>query len=175
MSLLPAAIRRAAAPALLACLAIGPPAHAQEGCAGELAGLMSYAGTDRGLQLLDEAPVAATLQKQLGPEVAHLKRNLAVAGPVDLISCDLVLSGNAEHRGGEENAIVDIDLYSGAVAAAILSQGKIAIYADTGKTLPGMEYAEAVPLAIKDWLAVVYTKFYFLSQPPPNARLLPPR
>lgn len=96
-------------------------------------------------------------------------------GPVDPIACDLVISGNAPHEGDKENAIVAISVYSGAVTAAILSRGKIEIYADTGKPLAGMAYEEAVPLPIKDWLAVIYTRFYFRSNPPANARLLPPQ
>ena len=160
--------------AAIVCALAAANARAQEACPDAAHDLLHYAGTYQSVQLLAEPAVAAKLKKLLGPELAHMKRNLDVVGPVDLISCDLVISGNAEHQGGEENAIVAIDIHSGAVAAAIMSQGKIAIYADTGKTMAGMAYEEAVPLAIKDWLAVIYTKFYFRLHPPANTRLLPP-
>jgi len=52
-----------------------------------------------------------------------LRRSLVVRGPVDPVSCHLVLEGNADHRGGSENAILDVNLHSGAVTAAILSGG----------------------------------------------------
>lgn len=157
-------------PTLLLVLLFTPAAQA---CSGKLSRMLTYAGEYKTAEVLGDPAVDAALTRLLGSELAHLKRNLGVAGPVDLISSDLVISGNAPHQGGEENAIVDINVYSGAVAAAILSQGKIAIYADTGKTMSGMAYEEAVPLAIKDWLAVIYTRFYFRFHPPANARLLP--
>lgn len=136
--------------------------------------MQAHTGEYRSAKVLGDPVINDALKRLLGPELAHLQRDLHVSGPVALIYCDLVVSGNAEHLGGEENAIVAIDIHSGAVAAAIMSQGKIAIYADTGKTMAGTAYEEAVPLAIKDWLAVIYTKFYFRSHPPANARLLPP-
>lgn len=158
--------------ALLLAALLAPAAQA---CTGKLARMLAYTGEYKTAEVLNDPAVAAVLKRLLGSELAHLKRNLGVTGPVDLISCDLVVSGNAPHQGGEENAIVDISVYSGSVAAAILSRGKIAIYADTGKTAAGMEYEEAVPLAIKDWLAVVYTKDYFRFHSPANAKLLPPQ
>lgn len=175
MKALPVADYPVATIALVAGMLIGPQTYAQSVCSGKLAGLMPYAGTYRSRQLLDEPKVSSALSQLLGAEVAHLKNNLNVTGPVDLISCNLVISGNAPHRGGEEEAIVAISLYSARVTAAISSKGHINIYADTGKTLPGMAYEEAVPLAIKDWLAVIYTRDYFRFHPPANARLLQPQ
>lgn len=58
-----------------------------------------------------------------------------------------------------------------AVAAAILSAGKIRIYAAMAGSTTGRGY-DAVPLAIKYWLAVVYTRFYFRSRLPGNARFM---
>ncbi|MGH8127148.1 MAG: hypothetical protein ACRETC_02120 [Gammaproteobacteria bacterium] len=156
--------------ALLLAVLYTPTADA---CTGKLVRLLTYAGEYKTTQLLNAAVVGDALKRLLGSEFAHLKRNLDVSGPVDLVSCDLIIAGNAPHQGGEENAIIVINVYSGAVAAAILSQSKIAIYADSAKTMAGMTYEEAVPLAIKDWLAVIYTKDYFRFHPPANARLLP--
>lgn len=166
-------VRRLMLLAVFVGLTPGASAYAESGCTGKAAGLLDYAGTYRSAQLLDETTVAAALHRLLGPELARLRRNLAVAGPVDLVSCNLVVAGNAEHAGGDENAIVAVNVASGGVAAAILSRGRISIYADTAGFPAGMEYA-AVPLAVKDWLAVVYTKFYFRSHPPVAARLVPP-
>lgn len=136
--------------------------------------MQAHAGEYGSAKVLGDPVINDALKRLLGPELVHLQRNLQVSGPVDLISCDLVISGNAEHQGGEENAIVAIDIHTGAIAAAIMSQGEIAIYADTRKTMAGMAYEEAVPLAIKDWIAVIHTKFHFRFHPPANTRLLPP-
>ncbi|MGA7966689.1 MAG: hypothetical protein WCB49_12550 [Gammaproteobacteria bacterium] len=160
------------APALLLALFLAPAVHA---CSGKLDRMLRYSGGYKTAEVLGDPAVDAALKRLLGSELAHLQRNLGVSGPVDLIACDLVISGNAPHQGGEENAIIDISVYSGAVAAAILSQGKIAIYFNHGKSSPGHDYGEAVPLAIKDWLAVIYTKFYFRFNPPAKAQLLPPQ
>lgn len=45
------------------------------------------------------------------------EENLDVAGPVALVSCHLFVSGNAVMRGSEEDAIVDVDLFSDTVVA----------------------------------------------------------
>lgn len=154
----------ALAPAGAPALAPVAPAPA---CSGRLAPLLRYAGTYRGERLLAEQAVAEGLRRLPHAAAAHLRRNVEVAGPVALIGCHLVVSGNAPHRGGVEEAIVDVDVASGRVSAALLSAGGIAIF------VHGHRYAAAVPLAIKDWIAVVYTRGYFRSHPPANARLIP--
>ncbi|MGH8282591.1 MAG: hypothetical protein ACRESE_01940 [Gammaproteobacteria bacterium] len=108
MKALAAADDKVAALALVAGMLIGPQAYAQSGCAGELTGLMSYAGTYKSQQLLNEPRVSSALSQLLGAGVEHLKNNRNVTGPVDLIVCDLVISGSAPHRGGEEEAIVAV-------------------------------------------------------------------
>ena len=140
---------------------------------GKLAGLLHYAGSSRGditTTLEDDPAVRARLERVPASVRAHLKRNLDVRGPVDLVACHLVLSGNAAHMGGEENAILDVNLYSGAVTAALLSHGRIIIYLDQDPTA-GSTYDAAVPVAVRWWAAMAANGFSAAAKPPPNARL----
>ena len=153
---------------LLFLLACAPEGRAQEGCAGTLSRLMPYAGTYEDGRILDDPTVARALRRLMGAELEHLRANVSVRGPVDLISCDLVISGNAPHQGGSEEAIVAVNVSTGRVAAAIHSAGRIVVYAD------GDSYWD-VPLAIKDWMAVVSTGNRYRSSLPPNARQVGPQ
>jgi hypothetical protein len=88
---------------------------------GKLARLMHYAGnySSGTPDPLDKNPAVQDWLRHLPASVrVHLKRNLDVRGPVNLVDCHLVLSGNADHMGGEENAILDVNLYSGAISSA---------------------------------------------------------
>jgi hypothetical protein len=116
---------------------------------------------------LADPGVAGRLDPLLGPERGHLQRNLAVSGSIDLIACHLVISGNAEHQGGSEGAIVAISLVDGSVAAAIQSAPAIRVYAEVG------DYV-GVPLAIRDWVAVAAGSFDSRFQPPAGTELIAP-
>ncbi|MDX1438950.1 MAG: hypothetical protein R3284_03515 [Rubricoccaceae bacterium] len=145
-----------------------PNANAQDACPGTLNHLLSVAGTYNHAQLFDDPAVSVGLDRLLGTELDHLKANVGVSGSVDLIACNLVISGNAEHQGGIEQGIVAVNLVSGAVAAGIYSDGLITVYVD------GDNYY-AVPLGIRDWLAVVNTDLRFRFELPANARQLAPQ
>lgn len=129
---------------------------------------MQYVGTYENDRILDDPDVAAALRSLVGREGEHLRSNIGVRGPVNLISCDLVISGNAPRMGGSEDGIVAVNVRTGAVTAAIHSEGRITVYAD------GDSYW-AVPLAIKDWLAVVSTGNRYRFALPPNARQVGPQ
>ncbi len=161
-----------------AFLAVLLPFTAAQACSknGKLAGLMHYAGSTRDdfpTALDDDPAVQARLQGLPTPVRAHLKRNLDVRGPVDLVSCHLVLSGNADHMGGEENAIIDVNLYSGAVTAALLSHGSINIYLDKDPTA-GTGYTAAVPPAVRRWAALAGTGFHADEHPPRKTQVIKP-
>ena len=156
---------------LLVCtvsVLLGPAARAQDACPGTLNKLLPYAGTYLTDQLLGEPEVTAGLQQLLGKEVDHLRSNISVTGAVDLIACHLVISGNAEHEGGSEQGIVAINVMSGTISAALTTGGRIDVYVD------GDSYY-AVPISIRDWLAVVSTELRYRFDLPANARQLPPQ
>lgn len=169
-------VRRFRRNASLAALLMltGLPVVASAACSGKLAALQSYAGNSVSDWNLPAAPaVAARLSRLPAPIHQHLERNLDVAGPIDLIGCHLVLSGNAAHMGGEENAIVDVNLYSGAVTIALHSHGQTDIYLDadpTASTLGGL-YG-AVPGAVKQW--AVLADLGFPYQKPAGVRVHAP-
>lgn len=135
---------------------------------GKLSALIRYAGSDRssGGILLDQDPaVQAFVMRLPAKERAHLERNLDVRGPVDLISCHLVLSGNAIHQGRVEDAILDVSLYSGWITAAIHSGGHVHIYLDHDPAFGG-GYDVAVPQAVRNW-ASTFAVDIAISEPPP--------
>jgi hypothetical protein len=141
-----------------------PSAFAQQACEGKLSRLFEHAGGYDTDAILDDPLVAVELRRLLGSELEHLRENLGVRGGADLKSCDLVIEGNANHRGTEENGIVTVNLVSGAVAAGILSAGRITLYA------VGDGYF-SMPLAIRDWIAVVAAGFNYRFEPPAGTQL----
>lgn len=157
--------------ALLASIAC--PFTASAACTGKLAAMQAYAGnyvSDK--DLLAAPAVAARLQQLPAPLREHLERNLGVAGLIDLVDCSLLLTGNAAHEGGEEDAIVAVDLYSGAVTVAIHSHGRTDIYLDKDPTV-GSGYA-AVPRPVRQW--AVLADMGFPYQQPASVQVhAPPR
>ncbi|MDE2148772.1 MAG: hypothetical protein KGJ55_02820 [Gammaproteobacteria bacterium] len=149
-------------------LTVSATAAAAPTCHGKLASLQVYAGGYDGRKLLAEPAVAVPLTKLLGPALRQLQKTLDVAGPVDLVGCNLVVAGNAQMKGGEEDAIVDINLYSGAVAAGIQSGRRIRIYAADA------DYSH-LPIAVRDWAVVAATGFRYRARPPANTLLVSPR
>ncbi len=95
-------------------------------CHGKHPQLKAYIGTHK--DLLAASVVARQLAKLPGTVRRHLERNLDVAGPVRLMNCHVVLTGNAPHQGGQEDALLDVALYSGEVIAVIHSGERTDIY-----------------------------------------------
>lgn len=117
--------------------------------AGGVPPLLDYAGHDTGERNLLAAPAVAAGLAHLTPAVRqYLVRNLDVGGPIDLVGCHLVLTGNAPHLGGEQDAILDLDLYSEALTVAIHARGRIDIYVDNRPTAPA--YRD-LPDAVRQW------------------------
>jgi hypothetical protein len=111
-------------------------------------GLLKYAGSYNGHILLDEPEVQTALVKMLGDNLAHFFTNLDVRGSIDLIAGSLSLSGNAMHRGGEEEAVLCVATYDSAVSAALFTGGNITVFsrhADYGLQSQ----------CIKDWITQV--------------------
>ncbi|HEX5463121.1 MAG TPA: hypothetical protein VFW88_00210 [Burkholderiales bacterium] len=159
--------------AALACAAL--PLAAPAACTGKYAAMQSWAGSYlHEKNLLAAPPVAARLQQLPATVRNHLKRNLFVAGTIDLVGCGLVLTGIAAHMGGEEGAIVDLNLYSGAVTIGIHSRGRIDIWLDKAPaTATQRSLYDEVPGAVRNW--AVLADMGFPYQQPRSVRVHAPR
>jgi hypothetical protein len=101
-------------------------------------------------------------------ELAHLRRNLFVAGSVDLIGGWLAISGNAAHQGGEEEAIVCIAEKPVTVQAAILTAGRIRVFSRA-------QGYDGLSICIKDWITQANSEHRDRFQQPGNVDLIRPR
>jgi hypothetical protein len=160
-----------AAALLFAALPLAAPAA----CTGKYAAMQSWAGSNlHEKNLLAAPPVAARLQQLPAAVRNHLKRNLFVAGTIDLVGCGLVLTGIAAHMGGEEGAIVDFNLYSGAVTLGIHSRGRIDIWPDNAAaTTSQHSLYNRVPGAVRNW--AILADMGFPYQQPRTVHMHAPR
>jgi hypothetical protein len=132
----------------LALLLVAPVTVAAQAANRPL--LKKYIGNPDTDALLKEPSMRAPLEAMVGKQMPQLLRNLNVRGEVELVGGALALSGNAPHKGGEEEAVVCIADQGPTplVEAAIFSKGKVTVYAKG----PQYEYAMT---CIKDWITQV--------------------
>jgi hypothetical protein len=152
---------------------LAAPGAAQASCSGRFAKLAALAGADQG-QFLTHRAVRTRLAQLMGPELAHLKTNLSVAGPVALVGCELVVEGNAPHQGGEQNALVSFDLYRGIVTSAILDHGRVFVRSTIDRSRDPNEYSH-LPAHVRDWVFVAANGFRSRIEPPRNLTIQVPR
>lgn len=131
--------------------------------------LKQYGGDYYSDQVLNDTKVNPLLKKMMGKEYQHLRDNLSVTGAVDVIAGAIVIQGNADHKGGEEMAIIDINLYSTVIRAAIFSKNKITVYCskESDEYFKSNDYF-SLPVSIKDWIAVVNTNLEYRMNQPKN-------
>ena len=107
--------------------------------------LRKYVGSPDYPALLKEPMVKAQLQAVAGKAMPTLMRNLSVAADVEWISGALAVHGNAPHAGGEEEAVICVSEYDGKTQAAMLSKGRITVFAKDARY-------DDLMLCIKDWI-----------------------
>jgi hypothetical protein len=106
-------------------------------------------GRDDSDGLLKEPAVSAELKRVVGNQLPKLIQNTNVRGAIAYDGGSLVVSGNAPHKGGEEEGVICVNPYSpGLVEAAIFSRGKITVFATAEKY-------EYLSLCVKDWITQV--------------------
>ncbi len=117
--------------------------------------------------LLKEPSVRPQLEAMLGKQLPVLIRNLNVTGEVELINGALALSGNAPHKGGEEEAIVCIADAGPVpyVEAAIYSKGKVTVFTKSPQY-------DGVMLCVKDWITQVNSGHRDRMAQPKNVQLV---
>lgn len=126
--------------------------------------LLDYVGSYESNQLLADPRVAPLLQRVAGDQLEHLRENINVLGPVDLVSGWLKLAGNAPHAGTEEEAVICINPDRVEVQAAIFSKGKIMVLSEQ------TDYMN-LPLCIKDWITQVNSLHHDRMVRPSNVSL----
>jgi hypothetical protein len=129
--------------------------------------LKKYIGNPDTDALLKEPAVRARLESMLGTQLSRLMHNLSVRGDVELIGGALALRGNADHRGGEEEAIVCISDFGPVplVEAAIFSKGRVTVFAKA----PQYDY---LMLCVKDWITQVNSGHRDRMTQPKNVRVV---
>lgn len=117
--------------------------------------------------LLAEPPVAREFQALPAAAREQLLRNLSVRGTIDVYGGALSIMGNAPHRGGEDEALLCVEVLGGAVRlhAAILSGGRVTVHTR------GEQYSY-LPICVRDWVAVVSTGHHYRFRPPANLELV---
>lgn len=106
-------------------------------------------GRDDSDGLLKEPAVSTELKRVVGNQLPKLMQNTNVRGAIAYDGGSLVVSGNAPHKGGEEEGVICVNPYSpGLVEAAIFSRGKITVFATAEKY-------EYLSLCVKDWITQV--------------------
>jgi hypothetical protein len=125
-------------------------AKAREAQAKALLGKYTAApGRDDSEGLLKEPAVNAELKRVVGNQLPKLMQNTNVRAAIAYDGGSLVVSGNAPHKGGEEEGVICVNPFSpGLVEAAIFSRGKITVFATAEKY-------EYLSLCVKDWITQV--------------------
>ena len=116
--------------------------------------------------LLKEPAVKAALQRVVGSQAAKLMQNIAVRGDVAYDGGSLVIVGNANHKGGEEEGVVCVIPFGPAlVEAGIFSRGKVTVYA-------AAEQYEYLSICVKDWITQVNSGHRDRFKQPQNVQVV---
>lgn len=110
--------------------------------------LRKYVGSPDYPALLKEPAVKAKLQGLVGKHLPALMHNIDVTGDMGLVSGAITISGNAPHKGGEEEGVICVAEYDGIVQAALLSKGRISVFAKDNNY-------DNLMICIKDWITQV--------------------
>ncbi len=156
---------------LPAMIALAAPSSAA--CTGEFAELARYAGGDP-RRFLEDRAVSSRAAALMANDLARVRTSLAVSGAVDLINCELVVQGNARHRGGEQNAILSFSLYSGIMTVGILDRDRVIIWSTPHRFREQGSYSH-LPAHVRDWAYVAAGGFRSRSEPPAAVSMAPPR
>lgn len=87
------------------------------------------------IDLFGRGSIAAALRAAVGPKMAVLKANLVTISPLKRQGNLYYITGNAPHRGGEDQAYVLIDAARRAVQVGLWEKGKLTVYAPSSGRL----------------------------------------
>jgi len=115
--------------------------------------------------LLKEPAVRTELQRVVGNQLSKLMQNINVRGPI-AFDGSFKISGNAPHKGTEEEGVVCVNPYAPSlVEAAIFSRGKITVFA-------AAEKYEYLSICVKDWITQVNSGHRDRTTQPKNVSVL---
>ncbi len=110
--------------------------------------LFKYVGSPDYPALLKEPALQSQLQALVGKQLPALMRSINVTGDMGLAHGAIEISGNAPHKGGEEEGVICVDPGGGLVQAAMLSKGRITVFAKD-------QTYEFLMVCVKDWITQV--------------------
>ena len=123
---------------------------------GKLGYLSQYIGTTNYEAVFDDSFVRRAMEKLLGDNVSHLRRNLKSRGAIALEGSELVLWGQKPHEGNLERAVLIVDIYDGKIHAGIFSNGQTTIFSKVDKETADYFKPEVVygflPGALRQWV-----------------------
>lgn len=122
---------------------------------GKLGHLSTLIGTEQVEKVLADPAVQKAISGVMATAlIGKLKQNLQVRGAIDFIDGNLVLSGNAPHRGDTDTASVWIKIYDGTVRVVLQSDGKTTLYAKDDK-YDYLPYMLRAALVTQDYRSVL--------------------
>ena len=130
---------------------------------GKLAHLYQYIGTYEYDAVFDDLAVRRSMKALLGENISLFLRNIQARAPIGFEGSGLVLKGLKPHEGDKETAILIVEPYDGEIHAAIMSEGKIAVYSKA------LKY-EHLPIAIRQWVQWQVNHHLFMSEPKADFR-----
>jgi hypothetical protein len=123
-------------------------------------------GRDDSDGLLKEPAVRTELQRVVGNQLPKLMQNINVRGSIAFDGGSLGISGNAPHKGTEEEGVVCVNPFGPSlVEAAIFSKGKVTVFTTAEKY-------EYVTLCVKDWITQANSGHRDRFSQPKNVQVL---
>jgi hypothetical protein len=135
-------------------------------CPGQYSKMRDLAGGDAD-KLIRSAFVLPRIHRIMGPLAPQYIEALDVNNGVSLVSCELVVEGNAKHKGGVNEAILSFRLYDGAISAGVLDGGKVTIFAPSFLAKKDFQYS-FLSTYIRDWAYIAIHGFVSRKNPPVN-------
>ncbi len=140
---------------LLASTASGQDIDQKQGKWGHLS---EYIGTYNYEAVLSDEEVSAKLSSILGGELERFQKNLSVHGPIGFSGRCLILTGNAPHRGFDENAYLNICLSRGSVDIVLTGDGAIQVYSEKSRF-------QHLDWMLRSWITRYQSEDHFTSIP----------
>jgi hypothetical protein len=96
---------------------------------GPLSDLVHYVGTYHEQEVLADSRIQSALKAALPPPlVAAVAENMQTCNPINFINQEMVLDCGMQHNATDEHVIIAIRVNNGAVAGALMHQGRVVLF-----------------------------------------------